>query len=329
MWILFATFYGVFSGFYAVYKKKAVEKSSTLFVLALSSSIGFLLVSWCAGEAFSIGSIDVLFILLKSVVVSLAWITGLIAFKYYYISSLQPISSIRVILSFVASILIFNESVYWWKLIGVAIIFVTLVFLNLYDKKSYIAQGVNSNLKKRYISAYLKGETRYSCYNLKADISKSFNIATKKEHKLNKRVLAIALFIVSCVLHEVSGIMDKLILNNVETNQMQFWFMLFVSIILWIYLLGECVVKKKNVIKKSDWKNIFIYILPFFLIVGDRFLFTALRQPDVVVSGVSMLKQLATVVSVIYGGILFKEPKLKYKIIYLVIILCGIVLVVI
>ena len=33
-------------------------------------------------------------------------------------------------------------------------------------------------------------------------------------------------------------------------------------------------------VKKSDWKSWLIYILPVMLIVADRFMFTALAQPD-------------------------------------------------
>ena len=80
-------------------------------------------------------------------------------------------------------------------------------------------------------------------------------------------------------------------------------------------------------ITKKDWKNWLIYLSGAILIIADRLLFIALTDPNVLVSGVSILKQLSTVISVIFGGILYKEPNHKYKIVFLVFILVGIVIV--
>lgn len=143
------------------------------------------------------------------------------------------------------------------------------------------------------------------------------------------RVKAIIFFSVACLLNVTSGIMDKLILNNVSTGQMQFYFMLFTSIIIWIFFFMYCWKEKKMLVNKSDWKNWIIYVLPVILIVADRFLFTGLSQPDVLVSVVSIIKQLSTIVAVIFGGLLYKEPNLKMKLTFLFMIMAGIVIVVI
>ena len=87
--------------------------------------------------------------------------------------------------------------------------------------------------------------------------------------------------------------------------------------------------RKENAGQKNDWKNWLIYILPVMLIVVDRFMFTALAQPDAMVSVVSVLKQFSNVVSVTFGGLLYKEPNLKNKLVYLAIIIVGIVAVLI
>ena len=118
-------------------------------------------------------------------------------------------------------------------------------------------------------------------------------------------------------------------MRSISTNQMQFWFMFFVSVIIWVAFFILCLKEKRMLVGKADWKNWTMYVFPVILIVADRFLFTALSQPDVLVSGVAIIKQLSTVVSVIFGGLLYKEPKLQYKLIYLAFILVGIVIVVI
>lgn len=123
--------------------------------------------------------------------------------------------------------------------------------------------------------------------------------------------------------------LDRFIMVQVTTSQMQFWFMLFVSVLSWIFLLFVSIKNKQIPIKKSDWKNIYIYITGAILVLGDRFLFTALTDPNVLVSGVSILKQLSTVISVIVGALIFKEPNLKRKIVYLIVILTGIIIILI
>lgn len=330
MWILYASIYGILIGFFTVLRKKATEKSNVLFVLAFSSTIGFLLIGWSAGEAFLLNWQGILSILGKSCAVTLSWIFELYALKNYYISSLQPISAIKIIISFVASLLIFGEQFIWWKLIGVAIIFVSLILLNLYDRRliknghAYIKNfaGVNSILKSsnKYEFQSLKGQGIVKLSLVGNNIQKNIN---------KKRIKAIIFFVLACLCSETSAILDKLIIDQVSTSQMQFWFMFFVSVIIWVAFFVLCIKEKRMLVCKADWKNWAMYIFPVILIVADRLLFTALSQPDVLVSGVAIIKQLSTVVSVIFGGILYKEPKLQYKLIYLAFILVGIVIVVI
>ncbi len=307
MWILYASIYATIIGFFSVFKKKATAKTNTLFVLAFHSTLGFLLLSWTAFfDAFKISSQSFLFLLLKSFIVAFMWIFELIALKKYYISSLQPISSIKVVIGFVAGIIIFSEPFVWWKCIGVAIIFVGLVMLNFYDAKHIVQfESSKSNFE-------------------------NMNASTHDEQQLKRnRITAITLFLLSCILSEISAILDKFILNNNSPNQMQFWFMMLVSIILWICFFAACIKNKKMLVSKSDFKNFYIYLIAFILIIADRFLFTALSQPDVLVSGVSVIKQISIIVSVVFGGIWFKEPKLKNKLAFLAIILAGIVVVLI
>lgn len=307
MWILYASIYATIIGFFSVFKKKATARTNTLFVLAFHSTLGFLLLSWTAFfDAFKISSQSFLFLLLKSFIVAFMWIFELIALKKYYISSLQPISSIKVVIGFVAGIIIFSEPFVWWKCIGVAIIFVGLVMFNFYDAKHIV-----------------KFESSKSNFE-------NMNASNHDEQQLKRnRITAITLFLLSCILSEISAILDKFILNNISPNQMQFWFMMLVSIILWICFFAACIKNKNMLVSKSDFKNFYIYLIAFILIVADRFLFTSLSQPDVLVSGVSVIKQISIIVSVVFGGIWFKEPKLKNKLAFLAIILAGIVVVLI
>lgn len=330
MWILYASIYAILIGFFTVLRKKATEKSNVLFVLAFSSTIGFLLVIWSAGEAFLLNWQNILSILGKSCVVAMSWIFELLALKNYYISSLQPISAIKIIISFVASLLIFGEPFIWWKLFGVAIIFVSLILLNLYDSR-LIKNGHTYIKNFTNIYKILKSSNKYELQSLKGQesIRLSLNMNGVQQNLNKRRIKAIIFFVLACICSETSAILDKLIIDQVSTNQMQFWFMFFVSVIIWVAFFILCLKEKRMLVGKADWKNWAMYVFPVILIVADRFLFTALSQPEVLVSGVAIIKQLSTVVSVIFGGLLYKEPKLQYKLIYLAFILVGIVIVVI
>ncbi len=330
MWILYASIYGILIGFFTVLRKKATEKSNVLFVLAFSSTIGFLLIVWSAGEAFLLNWQNILSIFGKSCVVALAWIFELFALRNYYISSLQPISAIKIIISFVASLLIFGEPFVWWKLFGVAIIFVSLILLNVYDSR--LIKNGQAYIKKFHdLNSILKSTNRYELRNLNEQESMglSLNFNGVQQNLNKRRIKAIIFFVLACICSETSAILDKLIIDQVSTSQMQFWFMFFVSVIIWVAFFVLCIKEKKMLVCKADWKNWAMYVFPVILIVADRFLFTALSQPDVLVSGVAIIKQLSTIVSVIFGGLLYKEPKLQYKLIYLAFILVGIVIVVI
>lgn len=321
MWIACVLVYAIINGFFSVLRKKAGERSHILFVIALYSTVGFLCVSWGAVDASSLTGQALILIIIKSFVVSLSWVFELIALKSYMISSLQPISAVKVAIGFFASMLIFHEANGWWRYIGLAIIFVGLILMNNFDRRAL-------NRSKETLSSQAvitKPVAQDVGESTNQKVSSNVDILTLKR----KRILAIVCFIIACICSETSGILDKFIVDRVTPTQMQFWFMLFVSIISWVYVLILSIKNKKSIIRESDWKNFYIYIIGVILILQDRFLFIGLTDPNVLVSGVSIMKQISVVVSTIVGGLIFKEPNLKQKIIYLVIILTGIIIVIV
>lgn len=291
MWVLYICVYAILTGFFTIFRKQAVKDSNVFFVLSISSIIGFLLVSWKATEAIAISWEYILLIMFKALIISISWALELIAIRDYYISILQPISAIKVIFGFVASVIIFSEPVLWWQLVGVLIVVLGIAFLKKDEKENL----------------FLK----------RLDVNK------KKERKV------IIFFVISCILSEISAIIDKYTLQTITSNQLQWWFMLFCAIFITLFFFGMCCYKKKMLVKKSDWKNVFMYAFPFILIFMDSLLFKGLMDPSSKASLVSIIKQLSLVVSVVVGGLLFKEKNLKNRLYYLGFILCGIVIILI
>ena len=289
MWILFICIHGILTGFFIIFRKQAVQKSNVFFVLALSSAIGFLLISYKYAEALALSWEYILILLGKSIIVSTSWALELYAIRDYYLSVLQPISAIKVVIAFLASMLIFGESATWIQFIGVFIVGAGILLLKNEPNKDIFLQRKNENSSK------------------------------------DKRILIF--FLISCVLSEVSGIIDKFALQTITSNQMQWWFMLFNALIFILICFIISIKNKKFICTKSDWKNIYIYTVAFVLILADQFLFTGLMSPESKASIVSILKQLRVIVSVLIGGLIFKEKGLKKRLYYLVIIFLGIIII--
>ena len=133
----------------------------------------------------------------------------------------------------------------------------------------------------------------------------------------------VLLFLVSCFGSSVSAIIDKKILVYVSTGQLQFWFLLFLTLFYWITLF----VKKEKINFKNLKTNYWVLIVGILLAIGDRFLFIANQNPDSKVIVMTMLKQLSVVISIILGKLIFDEKNILKKILYSILIITGVVLI--
>lgn len=203
----------------------------------------------------AVSSTDMILLVVKAIIVSIAWTLELKALKTYYISSLEPINSIKIVVVFIAGILIFNESLHWWNFIGAAIILVGLLLLNRYDKKSFSRAIISQKQAKisSQSSIILKSQLKLDRQRNLATIQgekTQYRLKLENSYK-KKRVTAVICFVVACLLHATSAIQDKFIMQNISTNQMQFWFMLFSAILLWIFFFIICIKEKKMLVKEK------------------------------------------------------------------------------
>ena len=144
------------------------------------------------------------------------------------------------------------------------------------------------------------------------------------EKKTDNRYVWLVLF--SCLLNAVSGTLDKYIMssNTVSSVQLQFWFMLMLSAMYYIYIL----VKGKKVGIVECAKNPYVYILSFLLIAGDRLLFVANSYESSQVTIMTLIKQSSSIVAILSGKLVYGE-KIARKLWCAGIIICGIVLAVV
>ncbi len=133
----------------------------------------------------------------------------------------------------------------------------------------------------------------------------------------------VLLVLLSCLLNAVSGIMDKYIMSTkaVSSIQLQFWFMLMLSVMYYTYIR----IKGQKVDVRGCAKNPYIYILSFLLIAGDRLLFIANSYESSQVTVMTLLKQSAVIVAILSGKFIYGE-KIARKLCCAGIIIFGIVL---
>ncbi len=145
--------------------------------------------------------------------------------------------------------------------------------------------------------------------------------AVKQE---NCRYTDIGLVIISCLLNSVSGTIDKHIMTtqNVDSSQLLFWYMLFLSAMYLSYIL----ITKTKLDIKGSIKNPYIYIMSFLLVFGDKLVFIANQDPESRVTVMTLIKQCSVLVTIFLGMVLYKEKNIIRKIICSGIIILGIML---
>jgi len=126
--------------------------------------------------------------------------------------------------------------------------------------------------------------------------------------------------LLNCFLNAISGTMDKVLMKSMESSQLQFWFMLFMTIIYGVVIL----VRKEKISIKSIKSNYWIPLMSISLIVGDKLLFEANANPESQVTLMTIIKQSSVVVTVLTGWLVFKEKNILYKMMCASIVLMGI-----
>jgi len=137
-----------------------------------------------------------------------------------------------------------------------------------------------------------------------------------------KGVTALTLIaaLLNCFFNAVSGTMDKILMKDMTSSQLQFWFMLFSALIYGVILL----IKREKISVKSIKTNYWIPLMSLSLVVGDRLLFEANADPESQVTLMTIIKQSSVFVTVLTGWLCFKEKHILYKLMCTAIVLAGI-----
>lgn len=125
----------------------------------------------------------------------------------------------------------------------------------------------------------------------------------------------------SCLLNAVSGLLDKILMRDITSSQLQFWYLFFLTGFYLLYIL----IARAPINWKRAFCNKWVWLLSLLIVVADRALFTANGMEGSRITVMTLLKQAGCVVTILAGRFLFKEKNTTHKLVCAAIIIAGIV----
>lgn len=141
-----------------------------------------------------------------------------------------------------------------------------------------------------------------------------------EENAISPGLVVIAL--ISCMLNAFSGLLDKILMKDINSSQLQFWYMLFLCILYIIYAL----IRRSEVNLRRALTNKWIWLLAIMFVIADRALFIANSMKESQITIMTLLKQIECIVTIIAGRFIFKEKNIGHKIVCAIVIISGIAL---
>lgn len=293
MWIFLVFVYGIIKGLREICKKKSLEKNSVTEVLLVYTFLSLLICTPQIPNAVGLTVNQYLWIALKSFVIFIAWMAGFKAIKKLPISLCGVLDLSRVLFASLLGVVVLGEKITFFKGIGLLFVSVGLLFLKF-----------NPFLKRDRMSS-----------------SESNSIAINEEQKKSSNTFFICLAFLSCILNAVSGLLDKILMKEMNSSQLQFWYTFFLVVYYSIYALV-----RRVKINKGIWKNIWVWFLAVGIIVMDKALFIANGYPESQVTIMTMIKQSSVIIAILSGKFIFREKNILQKMICAAIIIIGILI---
>lgn len=145
--------------------------------------------------------------------------------------------------------------------------------------------------------------------------------AAASRKPVSSTTLYVILALLSCMLNAVSGFLDKVLMKDISSAQLQFWYMLF---LISFYLIYVLITREK--IRSSVWKNWWVWLLAIMFVIGDKALFVANGYPESKITVMTLIKQSGCIVAILGGRFIFKEKNTTWRLICALVIIAGIVM---
>lgn len=128
--------------------------------------------------------------------------------------------------------------------------------------------------------------------------------------------------IASCMLNSLSGLMDKILMRSVTSSQLQFWYMLFLVIMYFVYVL----ISRSQTNFTSAVKNPWIWTMAILFVIADKCLFIANGMEASKITVMTLIKQSGCIITILAGKFIFREKNIIHKLVCAAIIITGIVI---
>lgn len=286
MWIYLTLLYGILKGAREITKKLALNTSSATEVLLLYTVISFLIVCLDVKNSTGMEPRFYIYTAIKAFVIFVAWICSFEAIKLLPISVYGILDLSRVIASTILGVIILGERISFVNFLGLLLVCTGLLLLKF--KPSFI--------------------------------SKKETIDGKEAEKI--ATVAVIVALISCILNSVSAIMDKILMKDISSSQLQFWYMFFLS----FFYITYAIITRAKIDIKSTLKNKYIWLLSIMYVIADKALFIANGIAESEVTVMTLIKQSGCIVTIIGGRLIFKEKNIVYKLCCAVIMIVGIIL---
>lgn len=281
MWMWLVLLYGLIKGAREIVKKKSLQYSSVAEVLFFYTLFAFLMVLPDCKNAMGISVHMLGWIFLKSLIIFCAWILSFKAIKKMPISLYGVLDLSRVLFATLLGSVVLNEVMSTNQIIGLILVAMGLLLLK-----------VHIPLKK-----------------------------TDKDEKDKVKPIIVIFSLLSCMLNALSGLLDKILMRNLNSSQLQFFYMLFLVLLYGLYMW----IGKEEVILKKAVKNPWIWLLALLFVIADRALFLANADPESKITIMTLIKQSGCVVTLAAGKWIYHEKHVLHRALCTVLVVVGIV----
>ncbi len=283
LWIPLVLLYGILKGAREIVKKKALEKNSTIEVLFMYTLLSFLIVLPEAKTAMGMEPRFYFYVALKSFVIFLAWMFSFKAIKRMPISLYGVLDLSRVLFATLLGVIVLQEVLNTHQMIGLLFVSTGLLLLKYRPR----------NVREAADAGRQSVEVKY-----------------------------VVMAFVSCMLNAVSGLLDKLLMKEINSAQLQFWYMLFLVLMYFLFILISRTPVRITSVARNKW----VWLLSVLFVIADRALFIANGMSGSRITVMTLLKQAGCVVTILAGRYLFKEKNTTHKMICALVIIAGIVI---
>ena len=298
MWLILAFLSAASLGVYDSLKKKALTGNAVVPILFLNTLISAIVLSPLIplSRCGIIGADNIFhivpsewtahcYILLKSVIVLSSWLLGYFGMKHLPLTIVGPINATRPVMVLVGALIIFGERLNGWQWAGVVLSAVSFLMLSRSSKK----EGI--------------------------------------DFRHNRWIF---LVVGAAVMGAISGLYDRFLMAPAESGgaglqplMVQTWYTLYQAIIMGLMTLLLWWPNRRNTTPFHwDWAIIGISA---FLTIADFIYFSALTDPDAMISIVSMIRRGSVLVSFTFGALFFHEKNLRAKFVDLILVLLGMI----